>query len=141
MIVRALTPSGAWTFGRGKANYLTGNRAIIQNIKTRLASFLGDCFFATNEGIDWFNLLGSKDQLALQLAVSATILNTEGVTGLVALTVDLNPDTRNFSLSWEVTTIFSGVADISDTTAATTNYLLTESGEIITTEDGNLISI
>ena len=109
--VRALI-AGDWTFGSGKNNYIVGNAAVAQNIKTRLQSFLGDCFFDTTAGLDWFNLVGSKSQIALQLAISSTILNTIDVTGILALSVSLNAQ-RILSVSYQVQTTYSTV--ISDT--------------------------
>lgn len=111
MRVRALNSSQDWTYGAGQNNYLTSTAAVAQAIGTRLSSFLGDCFFATNAGIDWFNLLGGKNQLALQLSISATILNTQSqgqsvVTGILSLSLNLNPTTRVFTVTYRAASIF-----------------------------------
>lgn len=111
MIVRALDSEGDWLFGKGKQDYLTNQDAIAQSIKTRLSMFLGDCFFATNQGIDWFNLLGSKNQLQLNLAISAVILNTENVTGILQLSSELTPS-RKFTVRYSVQTTFSVLGNI-----------------------------
>lgn len=115
MIVRALNSSGDWTYGAGLNNYLSAKAAVAQAIGTRLSSFLGDCFFATNAGIDWFNLLGGKNQLALQLAISATILNTQSqgqqvVVKVTSLSVNLNDTTRLFSVSYTAISIFGVIS-------------------------------
>lgn len=116
MIVRSLDSSGDWNFGKGRQDYLTLNAAIGQSIRTRFLSFLGDCFFATTEGIDWFNLLGKNNQLAINLAVNASILNLQGnvngiptnlVTGMIQLSFTVDPQTRAFNVSWKVSTIYS----------------------------------
>lgn len=107
MRVRALDANGDWTFGRGTNDYLVDLKAIEQNISTRLKSFLGDCFFDINAGIDWFGFLGGKDQLGLNLAVRAVILNTDGVTALTQFSVELNHTTRLFTMTYGVTTVFS----------------------------------
>jgi hypothetical protein len=103
MIVRALDINGDWEFGKGKNDYKRNIKAVTQNIKTRLMSFLGDCFFDTTAGIDWFNLLGGKDALALELAVTSVILNTETVTGLLTLSVSIS-ENRRISLNYRVQT-------------------------------------
>lgn len=90
MRVRAIDVNHDWLYGKGQNDYLTGNSAVIQNINTRLNSFLGDCFFDTGAGVDWFNLLGAKDQLALNLAVTTVILNTKDVVGLTQLSISRN---------------------------------------------------
>ncbi len=103
MIVRALSLTGDWEFGKGKNDYKRNLNAVTQNIQTRLMSFLGDCFFATTAGIDWFNLLSGKDRLALELAIASTILNTQNVTGLLQLFVSESP-TRRITITYRVQT-------------------------------------
>jgi hypothetical protein len=107
MSTRALDSNGDWTFGSGINNYLTGNAEVAQNIKTRLQCFLGDCFFDTGMGVDWFNLLGSKQQVALQLSIAAVILNTQYVTGGLQLSVSYNEKTRGISIIFQVQTTYS----------------------------------
>lgn len=133
MIVRALDPIGDWTFGKGKNNYLVNDFAIGQNLITRLNSFLGDCFFDVTAGIDWFNLLGSKNQFALNLAISATILKTDGIVEMKQLSVVLE-STRKLTIIYNVKTKFGG--------AITGNLgaLLTQDGFVITTQGGEPIN-
>lgn len=104
--VRALDTDGDWLFGKGANDYFQGNDAIMQNIKTRLSMFLGDCFFDLGAGIDWFNFLGSKNKTPLALAISATILNTAFVTGMLQLSLTLS-STRVLSIRYQVQTVYS----------------------------------
>ena len=108
-----------------------------KTLKTRLSSFLGDCYFDTRAGIDWFNLLGSKDLTALNLAINAVILNTEGVTSLIEISIDLNRTTRNVVIVYAVTTIYTGITSTTNTVSGSVDFLITEDGSIITTEDGD----
>ena len=71
MRVRAIDDDGDWFFGKGQNDYKTQKSGVAQEIRTRLSSFYGDCFFDTEAGIDWFNLLGGRDKLAIQISVSA----------------------------------------------------------------------
>jgi len=71
-----------------------------------LNMFLGDCFFATNVGIDWLNLLGGKDRVSLNLAINTAILNTVGVTGLVQTSLTLN-SSRQLTVNYTVNTVYS----------------------------------
>lgn len=139
MIVRALDTNNDWTYGRGKNDYLSANRAIGQSIQTRISSFLGDCFWSITSGIDWFGYLGSKDQIGLNLAISATIANTPGVIKIIQLSVDLD-SARRLTIHYEVDTIYTGILSPS-TITSTTNFLLTEGGSIITTEGGDPITV
>lgn len=109
MIIRALDTNGDWTYGKGQNNYYSGNSAVAENIQTRLGSFLGDCFFDTGAGIDWFHLLGAKDQIALNLAVAAVILNTPNVTGILQLALQLNSGTRAIVIQYRVQTTYSQI--------------------------------
>lgn len=137
MIVRSLDADNDWNFGKGRNDYLTANEAIGQNIKTRLQSFLGDCFFDVKAGLDWFNLLGSKNQLALELAVRATILNTTGVTAIIDVSITLE-NNRAIKMQYTVETVYSR-ANLGQPIESASFLILTESGDVLTTEDGDAI--
>lgn len=106
MITRSIDNSGDWNYGQGIQDYLSGNLAIAQNIDTRLSSFLGNCFFAVNDGLDWNNLLNKNNQTSINLAVSACILNTAGVTGIRQLLVNVSSQ-RNITVKYQVQTVYS----------------------------------
>lgn len=139
MIVRAIDVNGDWTFGKGRNNYLSGRTAIGQNIATRLRSFLGDCFFATGDGIDWFNRLGAKNQILLNLDVSSVITNTVGVTSILELSIDLN-ENRLLTIVYSVMTV-SGEVTGAIAEVAGLSELLTQDGDVITTESGEPIGV
>lgn len=112
MIVRAITDTGDWTFGKGRNDYKVNSAAVAQNIKTRLQSFKNDCFFAAQDGADWWNILGGKSLLAIQLAVTSIILNTDGVTSIVSLSISLDKS-RNAVVKYEVTSVYSLTKNLS----------------------------
>jgi hypothetical protein len=102
-----------WSFGKGKNSYLSNNLAIMQNIKTRLNSFLGNCFFDMATGINWFGLLGTPGISArseLNLSITNTILNTAGVIGLLQISTELTSK-RNFTVTYRVRTVYSVTSD------------------------------
>ncbi len=106
MIIRALDATGDWTFGQGKQNYLIGQKAIALNIQTRLLSFLNDCFFDLNAGIDWINLLGSTNtKVQIELSVKAVILKSYGVLRINSLSSSFVG--RRLSLTYNIDTIFT----------------------------------
>lgn len=106
MKFRNLDNNGDWTFGKGLNNYVERNSAIGLNIKTRILSWLGDCFFDVDAGIDWINRLGSKNQRALlELDLRNQILQAEGVTGILEFSTNLNG--RNFTADYSVQTVYS----------------------------------
>lgn len=112
MIVRGLDDEGDWLFGKGKNDYKAANNAVAQAIQTRLGSFLGDCFFDLQAGLDWFSILGTKDQTVVSLAIRSAILNTENVTGILEIVNNLDRDTRELTVSYKVQTTFGVVNDI-----------------------------
>lgn len=106
MIFRNLDDDGDWEFGRGKQDMTTGNKAIGLNIKTRLYSWVGDCFFDLPAGIDWNNRIGSKGQRTLlEFDLRRVILQSEGVTGIVS--VDTTLENREFRGDYVVNTVFT----------------------------------
>lgn len=141
MIVRALTSTGDWSFGQGTANYLTGRAAVAQNIQTRLMMFANDFFFSMSGWIDWFNLLGSKQQLTLQLAITNTILNTAYVAQILDFSIDFNDTARTMSVSYTVLTQFGIVQAVGMPVGVTANLLVTQSGETIITQSGEGIAV
>ncbi len=106
MIVRSIDVDGDWNFGKGRSDYLKDNAAIAQSIKTRLRSFLGDCFFNLEAGLDWWNILGGKNLAAATLAVKTTILNTTGVTSLLELSTVID-ENRAQTAIYSVSTVYT----------------------------------
>lgn len=106
MTFRNLTESHDWTFGAGLQNLARRQDAIGLDIRTRILSWVGDCFFDQPAGIDWINRLGSKNQRALlELDLRRIILQTEGVTAIVSFDTILN--NRKFTANYSVNTIYS----------------------------------
>lgn len=106
MIFRSLDNNGDWVFGTGTSAYASGNTAIGLNIKTRLLSWLKDCFFAQTAGIDYYNRLGNKGQFdKLAADMKRIIAQSFGVTGIIKFS--LTQVGREFLASYTVQTIFS----------------------------------
>lgn len=106
MSFRNLDKNHDWVYGSGRNDYVTELQEIALNIETKILSFLGDCFFAVNEGIDWFNLLGYRYQDKLELLVQETIKNTPGVTGINEIQILLGAN-RKITIQYDIQTIFS----------------------------------
>ena len=107
MIIRALDENGDWTFGKGKSNYLRDADAVALNVKTRIASFLNDCFFDLDMGVDWWGLTGSKNKEEIILQVKTIILQSFGVTELLSFDTVYNTEDRSLTMTYEINTIFS----------------------------------
>lgn len=108
MKVRSVDFNNDWEFGKGKSNYKSAVNACAQNIKTRLQSFLGDCFFSTDSGLDWFKFMGGKNMIELKLAVAATILKTPDVVSIEEVSTSRDND-RAITIKYSVQTVYGRI--------------------------------
>ena len=106
MSFRIIDGNNDWTFGAGISNYATENDEIALDVKTRILSFYNDCFFDTEAGIDYFNLLDYNNQQAIENAIEQTILTTDGVLSCNKINVYINSN-RKMSVEYSITTIYS----------------------------------
>lgn len=106
MAFRNLDSNHDWTFGVGRNNYVTENQEIALNIKTRVLSFIGDCFFAPLEGIDWWHLLEYNRREKMENAVMNTIATTNDVVNVNQIESFLN-SRREITLGYNTDTIFT----------------------------------
>lgn len=108
MIIRALDSAHDWTFGKGTENYLFGQDAIAENVQTRVLSFLNNCFFDMNAGIDWFTYLGVPAKNSeIKLRVRAIILQSYGVVSVNKVDLDIVNSTRRGTLTYNINTIYT----------------------------------
>lgn len=120
MIIRKVDEDNDWQFGKGLSNYARNDQAIGQNIKSRVLSWVGDCFFALPEGVDWKGRLDVGQQKALTEEVRTIILQSFGVVGVQSVQVLFNSTSRLFSVQYEADTIFSpSVQQLLDQAAGT----------------------
>ncbi len=106
MIMRALTASGDSTFGQGRENFLSGQNAVALNIKTRLYSFLRDCYFDIQAGIDWIRFFSVPTKAQeIQLSCRGIILQSYGVVKINKITVEVA--NRKVLISINIDTIFT----------------------------------
>lgn len=80
MRFRALDSNWDWKFGKGIGSYSGDTQAIAYDVKSKILSWVGDCFFDAQAGIDWKNILGSKDQKSqLDDAIKKIIVEEYGI--------------------------------------------------------------
>ena len=109
MSFRNLDGNGDWTFGIGRNNYVTGSQEVLLNAKTRILSFLGDCFFAPTDGIDWWHLLEYNKQEEAENAVMATIAETPGVQTVEEIDSYIN-SSRKMTITYSITDIYGNAS-------------------------------
>lgn len=107
MKFRAIDSLGDFTFGAGKANYATDERAIELNVLTRLRSWKNDCFYDLDAGIDWFSRLDKNQRDKLINELRALIIQSYGVMNITSLTLSENRATRSIVLTYAIDTIYS----------------------------------
>lgn len=104
MSFRNLDADGDWTWGQSMSNYVYDDMEILLNVKTRILSFLGDCFFAPTEGIDWWHLFNYNKQAELENAVMVTIAETDGVESTNQVESYMSGN-RKINLAYSITTV------------------------------------
>ncbi len=109
MRFRGIDAAGDWQFGAGLQSYLLDEDAIAADIKTALKVFLGECFFALDFGVDWWNLLGSRKGATENIILQCRqlISSREGVTKINRVEAVLDRGTRRLNVSFNVDTVFT----------------------------------
>lgn len=106
---RTLDSTGDWIFGQGKQAYSADADGVRQNLLTRIRSFKSDCFFATEEGVDWLNLLGIGTKALLDQDIKRVILQTQDVTGILSYRGELDPEGRGYTVKTSVVTLYGNL--------------------------------
>jgi hypothetical protein len=106
MKVAGITSGGDWIFGRGKASYKNQSSAIRQNLLTRLRSFKNDWFLDVDNGTDWIDIFGSRNNRSrITNAVVEVVLSTEGVRSLDSINIT-NKNSREINISFTYTDVY-----------------------------------
>lgn len=104
--IRALDENEDWTFGKGNSDYKQTSQGLKQHIISRVREWKTDCFFAQNNGVDWNNRLGYKNQeTILEDEIRDILLKTDEV--LEVISVDANLENRKVTATVSIKTIYS----------------------------------
>lgn len=106
MAIRALDAQHDWQWGQNRNSYVVDEKEIAENLETRLLSFYNDCFFAAQEGIDWFNLLDYNNQTKIEYDVQEVIKNTPGVVAINSVDAVLGAN-RQLKIQYDIDTVFT----------------------------------
>lgn len=106
MIFRSLDSNGDWVFGSGKASYANTNQAIIFSIETSLRTFFGECFFDTQIGQQWFDIVDYRNKDLIVLTIKSAITQLYGVINVNELeyTYDVN---RVLTIKYDIDTLYT----------------------------------
>ena len=106
MRFRNLDEDNDWTWGKGLQNYAKTEQAINLDIKTKLQTYLTECFFDRSVGVPWFNACGTKDKTLILLETKKVIASSYGVTEVNEVTFTIDED-RKATINYEVKTIYT----------------------------------
>lgn len=112
MKILALDDNHDWVFGQGQADYREGLDCLVENLETRLLSWKGDCFFDTEAGLDYANLIGSFGKEIVdnfKKNCVQLIQQTEGVISVQSVEVEQLPETRQFFLTAYIITQYGNI--------------------------------
>jgi hypothetical protein len=104
MKFRSIDTDNDWNVGRGVQSYATDLQALTLNLRTRILSWVGDCFFDLDAGVDWKNLLEYNQKTQLIDAIKAIAFRTAGV--LRVYDIVLTVTNRTAGIAFSVDTIF-----------------------------------
>lgn len=105
MIFRSLDTDADWRFGAGKASYATTGEAIRFSVETTLRTFQGECFFAKEDGLPWFDLINMRNKDAVVLFIKSIVNEIYGVTKVneIEYAIDIN---RVSTIKYDITTLY-----------------------------------
>ena len=105
MKFRSIDSNGDWNFGNGTQAYAADLQALMLNLRTRILSWVDDCFFDTQNGLDWKNLLEYGQQKYLQNAIKSLAAKTAGVLRVYDIVVSVSAS-RVATVTFSVDTIY-----------------------------------
>lgn len=111
MLFRTLDENWDWRFGRGKSDYASDSLSVAFDLKTKVLSWLNDCFFSMESGIDWKKYLGGKVQKTdIDNAIKNQIIFTEQVAEIVFF--ESSVYNRKYTCTARVKTIYGDTIEV-----------------------------
>lgn len=112
MRYRALDQNGDYTFGSSARNFFINTPAgVAQAVLTRLLLIEGEYWLDLTEGTPYKTQILGRGTIALyDLAIRTRILETQGVTEIVAYSSLLNPVTRHVAVAATIDTLYGQAA-------------------------------
>jgi len=111
IIYRKLDENGDYTFGRRNA-FVSETEAVAQAVKTRLLHFKGEWWENLSDGTPFFQEVAGRffpraeNPSQVDLIFSERILGTQGVSEITAFDSRIDPNTRIYSASITIKTIY-----------------------------------
>lgn len=100
--------SGDYVFGAGDNTFLINTpETVAQAVKTCFELWLGEWFLDTAEGTPYMeSILGKHQSVVYQSAIRERTLGTQGVTEIIDLVIQIDPQTRRISFTATINTLY-----------------------------------
>ena len=117
MKYRRLTSTGDYSFGSSSKNYVDGNEAVAQAIKTKLLLFYGEWWENLGEGIPMFqSVLGQTNpdtiKSSLSMLVEQRIMEVKEVDSVKNIKIDYDRKNRTISMEVDVATTSGEIVNV-----------------------------
>ena len=117
MKYRRITSSGDYSFGSGSKNYVDGNEAVAQAIRTKLLLFYGEWWENLGEGIPMFqSVLGQTNpetiKSSLSMLVEQRITEIKEVKSVKNIEIDYDKMNRTISMEVDVVTTSGEIVNV-----------------------------
>jgi len=111
MKTRTVDSNWDWNFGHGLQDYCSGALSVAYSTKMKALSWLGDCFFDANAGVDWKNILGSKNTKdSADYSIRDIILGESEITEIVYF--DSSVEDRKYTCTVRFKTIYGETIEV-----------------------------
>ena len=117
MKYRRITSYGDYSFGSGSKNYVEGNEAVAQAIRTKLLLFYGEWWENLGEGIPMFqSVLGQTNpetiKSSLSMLVEQRIMEIQEVKSVKNIEIDYDKRNRTISMEVDVVTTSGEIVNV-----------------------------
>lgn len=108
MRYRKLTSDGDFSFGASALNFwIDSPDGVAQAVETRLRLWLGEWYLNLEEGTPYMQgIIGKHSKESADTVIQDRVLNTQGVLNYENYESSIDPDTRIFSVSLTLNTIY-----------------------------------
>jgi len=104
MIIKLDSVTGDIAYENGNFVFLDGIDAVVQDVKSRLSTFLGEWFLDTSLGVPYHQQIFVKGTTPTQIdsLIKLEIKNTPGVDEILEYTSDYEDATRDYAISCKI---------------------------------------
>lgn len=108
MIGRALDSNNDIFLNRRSIAQVSDGAQVVQNVRSRLLFYLGECAWDTTRGVAYFTRIFVKPMnlAETEAILKTTIIQTAGVSRLIDFRMSFNSTTRQLAVVWEAESVY-----------------------------------